>query len=128
MCTSWPTSTMTTVVPVSWQSGIISRFAMSTFSRISISTCFASGDFSVVSRLAQAGDDVVGQDVGRRLAQLGDDARDLVDVDVADARGGVGGHGLASLRARYLSSAISSFVASAAFLIFAASSSLTGIS
>src|SRR5438093_944363 len=37
---------MTTVVPVSWQSGIISRFEMSTFSSSSMSTCFASGDFS----------------------------------------------------------------------------------
>ena len=72
MWTSCPTSTMTTVVPVSWQSGIMSRFEMSTFSRISISTCFASGDRSCPSRFLQPGDDVVRQHVRGRLAQLRD--------------------------------------------------------
>src|SRR5438477_4322285 len=46
ICTSCPTSAITTVVPVSWHKGIISRFEMSTFSSSSMSTCFASGDFS----------------------------------------------------------------------------------
>ena len=81
--TSWPSSMKTTVVPVSWQSGTISRSAMSKFSMSSTRICLRQRRLLGRLGAAQAVADVLRQDVRRLDAQLRQLVADLIDVDLS---------------------------------------------